>query len=200
MLGDAAVLACPALRHRRDTAVPWHRSPRRAPYPLAASLLQPLLLLFFLHFLLLLLFFLLLLFLLFLRVGDGGDTPGLTPRLWQLLALHQDLPLQLLQDEGPSSGRAGDMGTPRQVGWPHLWGREVVGVLPVQRLCQQHVPEDGLHVPGHGGLLLQPAVVLQREDDGVGRLLGTGTGTSSAEHPAPSTCPGAASAGLTLKA
>lgn len=183
---------------------PAPHSPRTAPYPLAASLLQPLLLLFFLHFLLL--FFLLLLFLLFLRVGGGGDTPGLTPRLRQLLALHQDLPLQLLQDKGPSSGRAGDTGTRWQAGWPHLRGREVVGVLPVQRLRQQHVPEDGLHVPRHGGLLLQPAVVLQGEDDGVGRPLGTGTGmgmgtgTGSAEHPAPSTHPGAASAVLTLKA
>lgn len=73
-----------------------------------------------------------------------------------------------------------------------------MGVLPLQWLCQQHVPQDGLHVPGHGGLLLQPTVVLQGQDDGVGRLLGTGTG--SAQHPAPSTHPRAAGIRLTLKA
>jgi len=43
-----------------------------------------------------------------------------------------------------------------------------MGVLPLQRLRQQHVPQDGLQVPGHGGLLLQPTVVLQGQDDRVG--------------------------------
>lgn len=51
--------------------------------------------------------------------------------------------------------------------WPYLWGWEDAGVLSFQGLCQQHVPKDGLHVLRHGGLLLHPTVVLQREDDGV---------------------------------
>lgn len=65
----------------------------------------------------------------------------------------------------------------------HLWGWQLFRVLGVQHLRHQHVPKDAAEVAGHGGLLLQPAVVLEGQDDGVwGQLLGGG-GTDSSSGP-----------------
>lgn len=64
----------------------------------------------------------------------------------------------------------------------HLWGRQLFRVLGVQHLRHQHVPKDAAEVAGHGGLLLQPAVVLEGQDDGVwGQLLGGGQ-TAAQDH------------------
>lgn len=72
--------------------------------------------------------------------GPPSPAEGRSP---QLLALQQDLAFQLLG----GGQAAGD---------------------PVQWPVQQHGAQQGAQVPRHHALLLQAAVVLQGQDDGVG--------------------------------
>lgn len=110
--------------------------------------------------------------------GFGATLPTRGQEPPKLLPLQQDLPLQLLRTEKQlvkthpaglaACAPALSQGDPTPAA--NLRGRQTGGG-PVQRPVQQHGAQDGAQVSRHHTLLLQAAVVLQGQDDGVGGRL-----------------------------
>lgn len=122
---------------------------------------------------------------LFLR-GTGVRRAPLRQRV--LLTLHQDLVLQVLRVQpkaSPPSTTRTTCALPSGAGATHLRGRQGLGIPVPQRPGEQLLPQDGPQVARHHRLLLHRAVVLQGQDEGVGRCLQGATGDGGSDGGAP---------------